>query len=70
VLTVFSDGPVEKQVKSVLHVTPHMKVAFACSLGHPLGPSASYVRVRRDLEDFVHHNQFGRKDIMWKTHRP
>jgi hypothetical protein len=70
VLTVFSDGPVEKQVKSVLHVAPHMKIAFACSLGHPLDPSASYVRVRRDLEDFVHHNQFGRKDILWKTPRP
>jgi len=70
VLTVFSNGPVEKQVKSVLHVAPHMKIAFACSLGHPLDPSASYVRVRRDLEDFVHHNQFGRKDIVWKTSRP
>jgi nitroreductase len=70
VLTVFSDGPVEKQVKSVLHVAPHMKIAFACSLGHPLDPSASYVRVRRELEDFVHHNQFGRKDIVWKTERP
>jgi hypothetical protein len=25
------------------------------------------VRVRRDIEAFVHHNRFGRKDIWWKA---
>lgn len=69
VLTVFSDGPVEKQVKNVLNVPQHMKVAFACSLGYPATPQASYPRVRRDIEDFVHHNQFGRKDIVWSARR-
>jgi nitroreductase len=67
VLTVFSDGPVEKQVKTVLHAPSHMKIAFACALGYPSDPSASYPRVRRDIEDFVHHNQFGKKDVLWNT---
>jgi nitroreductase len=69
VLTVFSDGSVEKQVKKILQIPPHMKIGYACSLGYPADPSAGYVRVRRDLEDFVHHNKFGRKDIIWSTPR-
>jgi nitroreductase len=67
VLTVFSDSPVEKQVKNTLQVPAHMKIAFACALGYPAEPAGGYLRVRRDIEDFVHHNQFGRKDILWKS---
>ncbi len=70
VLTVFTDGQVEKQVRSVLDIPPHMKIAFACALGYPQNPSASYPRVRRDIEDFVHHNRFGTKNILWNTTRP
>ena len=66
VLTVFSDSAVEKQVMTTLHIPPPMKIAFACALGHASEPSHRYVRVRRDLEDFVHHNRFGHKDILWK----
>jgi nitroreductase len=65
VLTVFSDGPVEQQVQHALQIPPHMKIAFACSLGYPADSSTSYVRVRRDIEDLVHHNQYGRKDVLW-----
>jgi nitroreductase len=67
VLTVFSDGPVERQVNNILHIPPHMKIAFACSLGYPAAPQPHYVRVRRDLEEFVHDNRFGRKDIVWTS---
>jgi hypothetical protein len=67
VLTVFSDSLVEKEVKKTLHVPQHMKVAFACALGYPVEPSGRDVRVRRDIEAFVHHNRFGRKDIWWKA---
>jgi nitroreductase len=66
-LTVFSDGPVERQVNKILFIPPHMKIAFACSLGYPAAPQPHYVRVRRDLEDFVHDNRFGRKDIVWTS---
>jgi nitroreductase len=69
VLTVFSDGPVEKQVKSVLHIPPDMKIGFACTLGYPTDPPANYPRVRRTIEDFVHHNQFGKKDVLWDAHQ-
>ncbi len=69
VLTVFSDGQVEKQVRDVLHIPPQMKIAFACALGYPKDPSVSSTRVRRDIEDFVHHNLFGAKDIVWNYSR-
>src|ERR1700739_3156491 len=63
VLTVVSDSPVEREVKKILHAPARMKVAFACALGYPTQPSrAAHARVRRDLEDFVHCNEFGRKD--------
>jgi nitroreductase len=58
VLTVVSDGPVEKQLKDLLHIPARMKVAFACSIGYAADPSASYTRVRRGLNDFVHYNDF------------
>lgn len=70
VLTVFSDGPVEREVERVLDIPPLMKIAFACSLGYPADPAAPYLRVRRDLEDFVHHNQFGHKDVLWSVTHP
>jgi nitroreductase len=58
VLTVVSDGPVEQKLKDILHVPAHMKIAFACSLGYAADRSAPYTRVRRDLQDFVHYNNF------------
>ena len=70
ILTVFRDGAVEKQVQHALHIPPHMKIAFACSLGYPANPAEPYLRVRRDLEDFVHHNQFGHKDVLWSATNP
>jgi nitroreductase len=33
VLSVFSDGTVEKQIRKLLHFPSHMKIGFACSLG-------------------------------------
>jgi len=70
VLTVFQNGAVEKQVQHALHIPPLMKIAFACSLGYPAEPADPYLRVRRELEDFVHHNQFGHKDVLWSATTP
>ncbi|HTZ60982.1 MAG TPA: nitroreductase family protein [Acidobacteriaceae bacterium] len=69
VLTIFNDTLVDREVKKIIHAEPPMKIAFACALGYPVTPSAADSRVRRNLEDFVHHNQFGRKDVRWKEHR-
>jgi len=70
ILTVFRNGAVERQVQQALQIPPPMKIAFACSLGYPASPEDPYLRVRRELEDFVHHNQFGHKDVLWSAGNP
>ena len=65
ILTVFSDSPVDAEVRELLKIKSPMKIAFACSLGHPAEPIIENVHVRRDLDDFVHHNTFGHKDVQW-----
>jgi nitroreductase len=63
ILSVFSEDAVEREVKRALRVPKYMKVAFAVRLGYPVSEPARYLRVRRDIEMFVHHNQFGNKDL-------
>lgn len=65
ILTVFADSQVEAEMRTVLKIEPQMKIAFACGLGYPADPSVEYLRVRRDLEDFVHHNAFRQKGVPW-----
>jgi len=62
VMSVFGAEPVEEELKSLLDVPPYMKIGYACRLGYPIPPSARYLRVRRDVEDFTHYNRFGNKD--------
>jgi nitroreductase len=65
VLTVFADGQLEQALKAILMLPPELGVGFACSLGYPLVAASNYVRVRRDLGEFVHHNRFGSTDWRW-----
>lgn len=59
VMSIFSSVAVEKEVKRVLNIPGHMKIAYAIRLGYAQGKSTEYLRVRRDLETLAHHNQFG-----------
>ena len=58
VLTVVSDGAVEAQLKTLMHIPPQMKFGFVCSIGYAAIPTTPYIRVRRELKDFVHYNKF------------
>lgn len=62
ILSTFAASPVEKQVKQILDIPEPIKIAYTCRLGYPVGVSR-YLRVRRDIEDFAHHNRFGNKGI-------
>ncbi len=62
ILSVFSGIPVEKEVKKILNIPEYMKIAFAARLGYPRSAVTNYLRVRRDVKDFMHHNRFGNKD--------
>ncbi len=62
VLSTFAAPPVEKQVKQILKIPEPLKIAYACRLGYPT-EATKFLRVRRDIENFVHHNWFGNKGI-------
>lgn len=63
ILSVFSGDAVEKAVKRILKVPEYMKIAFAVRLGYPVSKQSRNLRVRRDMEMFTHHNQFGNKGL-------
>jgi nitroreductase len=62
ILSAFSAPPVETEIKKLLNVPDYMKIAFTCRIGYPTVAN-KYFRVRRDVEDFAHHNNFGNKGI-------
>lgn len=62
ILSAFSAPPVETEIKKLLEVPDYMKIAFTCRIGYPVGAS-KYLRVRRETEDFTHHNKYGNKGI-------
>jgi nitroreductase len=63
ILSVFSEKAVEKEVKRILKVPKYMKIAFATRLGYPVSKQVKRLRVRRDMEMFTHHNQFGNNGL-------
>jgi nitroreductase len=63
IITALNANVVEEDVKTILNIPARMKIAFSIRLGYPLSPPGKYLRVRREKEDFVHHNQFGKKII-------
>jgi nitroreductase len=58
VMSLFSSGPAEKEVKRTLNIPDHMKIAYAVRLGYPKLPSAKYLRVRRYVRTLAHHNRY------------
>ncbi|MCX6001270.1 MAG: nitroreductase family protein [Chloroflexi bacterium] len=63
IMSVLGADPVAKEVKRILDIPKQLKIAFACRLGYPVSEPAKYLRVRRDVEDFTHHNRFGNKGL-------
>jgi nitroreductase len=54
---------VEDEVKSILNIPPALKIVYGIRLGYVKGKKAKLLRVRRDVEDFTHHNRYGSKGI-------
>ena len=62
ILSAFSAPPAETDIKKLLGVPDYMKIAYTIRLGYPKN-ATNYLRVRRDIKDFTHHNQFGNRGI-------
>jgi nitroreductase len=67
VMSALSADIVEKEVKRILDIPQYLKIAFAVRLGYPLSTPPRYLRVRREVEDFTHHNRFGNPGLDEKT---
>ena len=63
IVSSLSADPAAGELKGILDIPAHLKVAFTCRLGYPLEQQGSYLRVRRDTDDFTHHNRFGKKGL-------
>jgi nitroreductase len=60
VVSSLSAGPVQKELKNMLNIPKHLMLAFSLRLGYPTS-KIDYLRVRRDIEDFSHNNQYGKR---------
>ncbi|HTW90201.1 MAG TPA: nitroreductase family protein [bacterium] len=60
VVSPLASGSAEAEVKRILSIPAHLRVVYGIRLGYAATPPP-YLRVRRDIEDFCHHNRFGTK---------
>ncbi len=58
-VSVLGEPPVDKEVKEVLAIPSHLRVALAFRIGHRAGESVKHATVRRDIEDFTYYNNYG-----------
>jgi nitroreductase len=58
VLSAMSGGDSEAVLHRILDIPGHLQIAFACRLGYPRAPPPKYLRVRREVADFTHHNRY------------
>jgi len=63
IISSLSSEIIEKEVKKTLQIPKNLKIAFSCRLGYPISTPGKYLRVRRDVNEFTHHNKFGSKGL-------
>ena len=57
IISSLSGDYIEGIVKRMLGVPSRLRIAFSARLGYPLH-SSPYLRVRREIKDFTHHNRY------------
>ncbi len=63
IISSLASGLAEKEVKRILGIPEQLKIAFTVRLGYAPAAPPRTLRVRRDIEDFSHHNHFGNQGI-------
>jgi len=61
VVSSLGSGSMENEVKRILGIPKKLKIAFTFRLGYPVSNPEKYLRVRRDIKEFTHHNRFSRR---------
>jgi nitroreductase len=62
ILSLSATVSVEQELKQILEIPEPLKIAYTIRLGYPIMPAKS-LRVRRNIEDFTHHNLYNQKRI-------
>lgn len=63
IVSSLAGGSVGDQIKHILEIPENLNIAFSVRLGYLSAPLPPHLRVRRNIEDFCHHNRFGIKGI-------
>jgi len=58
VMSAFAGGETAADVRALLGFPEKWKIAFTARLGYPAVPPGRYLRVRREVDGFSHHNRF------------
>jgi nitroreductase len=64
IMSVFGGNTVEKDVKKILEIPEYMRIAYAVRLGYPISKPSKFLRVRRDINRFIHYNRFENKGFV------
>ena len=60
IISSLSNAPVEGQIKKLLGIPIHLRLAFSFRMGYAERPVET-LRVRREVQDFTHANHYGKK---------
>ncbi len=63
IMSTFSGDEVQKQLKQMLGIPEYMEIGFTCKLGYPVSEPKRFLRVRREVDVFTHHNRYGNKGL-------
>ena len=57
IVSSLSNGAMKKGIKKLLNIPKKHKIAFSFRLGYAVKRN-DYLRVRREVAEFVHHNKY------------
>jgi nitroreductase len=60
IVSSLSNGSIKRGIKKLLNIPDRLIIAYSFRLGYA-AVSASYLRVRRDVKDFMHYNGYSNK---------
>ena len=58
IMSAFSADHVQEALRTILGIPGHLDIAFACRMGYPSAEPGPYLRVRREVDAFVHRNSY------------
>ena len=61
IVSSLSNGPLGRKIKKLLDIPESLVIAYSFRLGYAVD-NPKYVRVRREIQDIMHHNRYVKKN--------